>query len=60
MHHSTGESPFVLLYGRELQLPTESALCPPVVWGAISIGDYKSYMRQALSDAWGLAQQSIK
>ena len=60
MHHSTGESPFFLLYGRDSQLPTEAALSPPVVRHTISIDDYKSFMQQALSDAWGLAQESIK
>ena len=60
MRHSTSESPFFLLYGRDPQLQMEAALRPPVVWRTISIDDYKSFMQQPLSDAWGLAQQSIK
>ena len=60
MQHSTGESPFFLLYGWDPQLPTEAALCPPVVRNLICIDDYKSQMQQALSDAWKLAQQNVK
>lgn len=60
MQHSTGESPFFLLYGQDPQLPTEAALCPPVVRSLLCIDDYKSQMLQALSSAWKLAQQNVK
>ena len=57
MQHSTGESLFFLLYGWDPQLPTEAALCPPVVRNLMCI---KSQMLQALSSAWKLAQQNVK
>jgi len=60
IQHSTGESPFFLLYGRDPLLPTEAALCPPVMQSIICLDDYKSQMPQALSSTWKLAQENVK
>lgn len=57
---STGESPFFLLYGRDPQLPTELALAPTVARDEVQLDDYKSRMVQLMSEAWNLAQKTLK
>ena len=57
---STAESPFFLLYGRDPQLPTDAALCPPVERSTVRTDDYGSSLVQFMSDAWKLARTSIE
>ena len=59
-HGSTGESPFVLLYGRDCQLPTEAALNPPMERDLIALDDYKSLVVVRMTEAWQLAKDKIK
>ena len=55
VQQSTGESPFFLLYGRDPQLPTEAALCPPTARSTICLDNYKTELVQNMSRAWQLA-----
>ena len=57
---STKESPFFLLYGRDPQLPTETALTQSRTPYMIDVDDYKTEMVTSLSDAWKIAQENIK
>ena len=57
---STAESPFFLLYGRDPQLPTDAALCPPVERSTMRTNDYRSSLVQSMSEAWELARTSIE
>jgi len=59
LQHSTGESPFYLLYGRDPRLPTDEALGIPIDQRTINIGDYKEQLSQRFSVAWKLAQEGI-
>ena len=56
---STGESPFFLLYGQDLHLPTAEILNVPVDCRPVSLSDYKSDLVKHFSTAWGLAQANI-
>ena len=56
---STGESPFLLLYGRDPQLPTETVLSPPVDRHLMELDDYKSTMIREMNSAWSRAQDSV-
>jgi len=49
-----------LLYGRDPQLPTEAALCPPTARSTICLDDYKTELVQNMSRAWQLAQNVIR
>ena len=57
---STGESPFHLLYGRNPQLPTETALNPPIQRELISLHDYHTTMTQRMGEMWTTAQRNIR
>ena len=57
---STQASPFYLLYGRELVLPTATALSQPRTVYQIDFPDFCSELLVSLSDAWALAQDNIK
>ena len=59
---STGESPFRLLYGRDPQLPTETALNPPIQRELIPfiIHDYHTTMTQRMSEMWAAAQRNVR
>ena len=57
---STKESPFFLLYRRDPQIPTKSALSQPKTPYMIDIDDYKTELVTNMSDAWKITQESIK
>ena len=57
---STGESPFMLLYGRDPQLLTELVLFPPVQRSSVDLNTYKSTMIQSMSEAWSVAKETLK
>jgi len=48
------------LYGRDSQLPTEAALCPPTEKSTICLDDYKTEVLEKMSTAWQLAQDIIR
>ena len=60
MQQSTGESPFIILYGRDPQLPTEKALSKPTERCYLNNDDYRTELVQTLSDAWEQAQKNVK
>ena len=60
LQSSTGESPFYLLYGRDPQLPTETALSVSVDRSIVELDDYKSQMVEKMSSAWSLARTAVK
>ena len=55
---STNESPFFLLYGRDLKLPSETILSVPTR-KVVKMDDYKSLMIQEMDAAWDLAQKAV-
>lgn len=57
---STAESPFLLVYGRDPQLPMELALSPPVERDWVQLDDYKSRMVRAMSEMWETAKPMVK
>ena len=57
---STKESPFFLLYGRDLQIPTVEALSRPSTPYTVDLDDYRSELVSGLSDAWKAAAENIK
>ena len=57
---STRESPFFLLYGRDPRLPTDKALSLPEEGVEIDLEDYRSDLVRRMSEAWGLAQESVQ
>ena len=59
IQQSTGESPFYLMYGRDLRLPTDEALDVQVDRRSVDIEDCKVEMTQRFSEAWRLAQTEI-
>ena len=48
---STGESPFLMLYGRDCRLPTEAALSPPIDRDLIASDDYKTLAVARMTEA---------
>ena len=60
MQSSTGESPFRLLYGRDPQLPMETALSPTCPREEMMLDDYMTQTTREMSDAWKLAQKHVK
>jgi hypothetical protein len=59
VQESTQESPFYLLYGRDAQIPTETALSQPRTVYQLDFADYRSELVANLSDAWALAHKNI-
>ena len=57
---SSRESPFFLLHGRDPRLPTEVALTPLSTRTDVDLIEYKTELRERMSEAWELARQSIK
>ena len=57
---SAGVSPFHLLYGRNLQLPSELALDPLARREITPLDDYMTTMSWKLAEAWQAAQQNLK
>ena len=58
-HYSTGESPFYLLYGRDVRLPTELQFNEKLTSGPINPDEYKTELVKELSDAVAQAQANI-
>ena len=52
---STKQSPFYLLYGRQVKLPSEAAL-ESDKFSIIDLEDYCSEVKERMSTAWELAQ----
>ena len=57
---STRESPFMLLYGRDPQLPTQLDLSPSVERENVDITTYKSFVMQAMNEAWSVAKTALE
>ena len=58
-HASTGESPFLLLYGRDPKLPSELIESPAPEREYVDADDYKSVMIQEMNTAWDQARATI-
>ena len=58
--HSTLESPFFLLYGRDPRLPTEAALCPKETGRLVNWREYGNELTERMSTAWKQAKENIK
>ena len=58
--HSSSESPFFLLYGRDPRLPTEEALTQPRTRYQVDLDDYKTELTDGLTTAWNVAQDQIR
>ena len=58
-HELTGETPFLLLYGRDAQLPTETALSQPVTPYPVEVEGYQAELVAGLAEATRIAQASI-
>ena len=59
VQESTQESPFYLLYSRDPQIPTETALSQPRTVYQLDFADYHAALVANLSDAWALAHKNI-
>ena len=59
-HESTQEKPSFLLFGIDLQSPTEAALLPPESVELAEVTDYREELVLSLSSARELAAKSIK
>ena len=60
MQHSTGKSPFFLLYGRDAVLPTREMLGPLQERANVDVDDYTREITLRMSKAWKAAQVNIK
>ena len=60
IQHSTQESPFFLLYGRDPRLPTEKVLSPPTTRLLVELKEYGARLHSRMSDAWELARGMVK
>ena len=60
MQHSTQESPFFLLYGRDPRLPTEAVLSPPTTRSLMALREYRAGLHSRMSNAWELARGMVK
>ncbi len=60
LQESTRESPFYLLYSRDPQLPTSSALSQPKTRYQVDLDDYKTNLTVSLSAAWEMARMELK
>jgi hypothetical protein len=60
VQESTQHSPFLLLYGRQPRIPSDTALNQPRTPYQIEFQDYAGELVAKLSEAWALAHQSIK
>ena len=60
IQHSTQESPFFLLYGRNPRLPTEAVLSPPTTRSLVGLKEYGALLHSRMSDAWKLARGMVK
>ena len=56
---STRESPFVLLYGRDARIPTETVLSHVRTPYVVDLEDYKQDLMADMSLAWKLASENI-
>ena len=54
-----GESPFYLLYGRDAQLPTETAFTRPWSPYLINLDDYRTELTVGLTESWKQAKQNV-
>ena len=59
IQHSTQESPFSLLYGRDPRLPTEAVLSP-TTRSFVELKEYGARLHSRMSDAWELAHGMVK
>ena len=59
-HASTGQSPFMLLYGRDPQLPSQLNLAPSVHRETVDITTYKSTVVQEMNEAWSTAKSTLE
>ena len=60
IQESTKESPFFLLYGRDVRLPTEAMLNTPRTCYQVDLEDYKTDLVANFSEAWQLARQNVQ
>ena len=60
IQESTKESPFFLLYGRDVRLPTEAMLNTPRTCYQVDLEDYKTDLVANFSEAWQSARQNVQ
>ncbi len=60
LQESTRESPFYIIYGRDPQLPTSSALSQPKTRYEVDLDDYMTNLTRSLSAAWEMARTEVK
>ena len=60
IQESTKESPFYLLYGKDVRLPTDEDIDANVFRETINFDDYRTEMSQRMALAWNCAREQIK